>query len=202
MPISINGTGSITGLSAGGLPDNSIVTADIADSAVTTGKLAQPITLATAQNSTSGTAIDFTGIPSWVKRITVMLNGVSTNGTSIVVARLGTASGIVSTSYYGSAGGCLNGVSPLVVSLANGNGLYLAPDGSASYGRHGQINILKITGNSWSMAFNGSDDGSLRSFWGSVSHSDLGGTLDRLRITTVNGTDTFDAGSINIMYEG
>ena len=188
--LTVNASGAITGATISGATINS--------STLNGGS----ITLGTAQNSTSGTAIDFTGIPSWAKRVTVMLNGVSTNGTSIVVARLGTASGIVSTSYYGSAGGCLNGASPLVVSLANSNGLYLAPDGSSSYGRHGQINILKITGNSWSMAFNGSDDGSLRSFWGSVSHSDLGGTLDRLRITTVNGTDTFDAGSLNIMYEG
>jgi hypothetical protein len=30
----------------------------------------------------------------------------------------------------------------------------------------------------------------------------LAGTLDRIRITTVNGTDTFDAGQINILYEG
>jgi hypothetical protein len=29
----------------------------------------------------------------------------------------------------------------------------------------------------------------------------LSATLDRIRITTVNGTDTFDAGSINILYE-
>ena len=40
------------------------------------------ITAGTAVASTSGTSIDFTGIPSWVKRITVMFNGVSTNGTS------------------------------------------------------------------------------------------------------------------------
>jgi hypothetical protein len=39
MPISINGTGTITGISAGGLPDASIVTADIADNAVTYAKL-------------------------------------------------------------------------------------------------------------------------------------------------------------------
>jgi hypothetical protein len=30
----------------------------------------------------------------------------------------------------------------------------------------------------------------------------LSGTLDRIRLTTVNGSDTFDAGSINIIYEG
>ena len=173
-----------------------------ADGSITPAKLSQPFTSGTAQNSSGGTAIDFTGIPSWAKRITVMLNGVSTNGTSPVVARLGTSGGIVSTSYFGSAGGCLNGASPLVVSLANGDGLYIAPDGNASYGRHGQILISNITSNSWSMVFNGSDDGSLRSFWGCVSHSNLGGVLDRVQITTVGGANTFDAGSINIMYEG
>jgi hypothetical protein len=176
--LSVSSTGAITGATING-------------GAITSG---------TAQASTSGTAIDFTSIPSWAKRITVMLNGVSTNGTSPVVARLGTSGGIVSTSYFGSAGGCLNGASPLVVSTADG--LYISPDGSASYGRHGQILISNITSNSWSMTLNGSDDGSLRSFWGCVSHSNLGGVLDRVRITTVGGANTFDAGNINIMYEG
>lgn len=30
----------------------------------------------------------------------------------------------------------------------------------------------------------------------------LSATLDRVRLTTVNGTDTFDAGLVNIIYEG
>jgi len=29
----------------------------------------------------------------------------------------------------------------------------------------------------------------------------ISGVLDRIRLTTVNGTDTFDAGSVNILYE-
>ena len=53
MPISINGTGTITGISAGGLPDACVTAAEIAASAVTTAKLAQPLTLATAQATTS-----------------------------------------------------------------------------------------------------------------------------------------------------
>lgn len=198
MPLSLSGT---TGIVTGNIASDAVTTSLILNANVTPAKLSQPMTLATAQNAT-GTAIDFTGIPSWVKRITVMLNGVNTTGTSPVVARLGTSSGIVSTSYYGSSGGCLNGATPLVVNLANGSGLYISPDGNASYGRHGQILISNITSNSWSMAFNGSDDGSARVFWGCVSHTNLGGTLDRVRITTVGGTDTFDAGSVNIMYEG
>lgn len=39
MPMTLSGNGTITGLSAGGLPDSSIVTADIANAAVTAAKL-------------------------------------------------------------------------------------------------------------------------------------------------------------------
>jgi hypothetical protein len=39
MPITINGSGTVTGISAGGLPDDCITTADIAANAVTTAKL-------------------------------------------------------------------------------------------------------------------------------------------------------------------
>ena len=46
----------------------------------------------TAVASTSGTSIDFTGIPSWVKRITVMFNGVSTSGTSFKQIQIGSGS--------------------------------------------------------------------------------------------------------------
>jgi hypothetical protein len=63
----------------------------------------QRLVLSTAVASTSGTSIDFTGLPAWVKRITVSFQGVSTNGTSPVCALIGTSSGIVSTGY--SAGG-------------------------------------------------------------------------------------------------
>lgn len=41
MTVTINGSGTITGLSAGGLPDNSITTAEIADNAVTLAKMAR-----------------------------------------------------------------------------------------------------------------------------------------------------------------
>ena len=214
MALSLSGTtGIVTGniaalqVTTATIADDNVTTAKILNANVTPAKLSQPMTLGTAKTYnwnglTTNTSLEFTGIPSWAKRITVMFNGVSTNGASPVVARLGTSSGIVSTSYFGSAGGCLNGAPPLVVNLSNGSGLYITPDGSASYGRHGQILISNIHSNSWSMAFNGSDDGSARVFWGCVSHTNLGGTLDRVRITTVNGTDTFDAGSVNIMYEG
>lgn len=80
------------------LASSSVTTIKIADANVTPAKLSQPLTQGTSQASTSGTAIDFTGIPSWVKRITVMFSGVSTNGTSVPQIQVG--AGSVTTSGY------------------------------------------------------------------------------------------------------
>jgi hypothetical protein len=203
MPISINGTGTITGISAGGLPDLSITTADIADSAITTAKLARPMTLATAQSTTSGTAIDFTGIPSWAKRITVMLQGVSTNGTSGLTLRVGTSGGFVTGagSYLGASDAQVSGVSPN--NFSTGFNLEDVSE-SASRVRHAICTLLNISGNNWMYSvLGGASDTTVVSLGcGSISAASLGGVLDRVRITSIVGTDTFDAGSVNIMYEG
>ena len=65
-----------------------------------TGAVYNGLQSSTAQATTSGTSITFTGIPSWVKRITVMFNGVSTSGTSPVQIQLG--AGSVTTTGYSS----------------------------------------------------------------------------------------------------
>ena len=155
--------------------------------------------LATAQNSTSGTNIDFTGIPSWVKRVTVMFSGVSTNGTSAPRVQIGAGS-IDTSGYLGSA----THIGTAVTAGTFSSGFdFLDGSGAqaATYIRHGSLVFSLIASNVW--AANGmlglSDTGRLYLLAGSKS---LSGTLDRVRITTVNGTDTFDAGSINIMYEG
>ena len=189
MPISINGTGTITGISAGGLPDDCITTAEIAGSAVTTAKLAQPVTLATGQNAT-GTSIDFTGIPSWVKRITVMLNGVSTNGTNAIIVRIGAGSFV--TTGYVSTSSDAGGADNTTVGFLTTRSI------SASRIYTGALVISKITGNTWiSHGIVGSDT-SVYANSGSLA---LSGVLDRLSVTTTAGTNTFDAGEINISYE-
>jgi hypothetical protein len=155
------------------------------------------LTSGTSQASTSGTSIDFTSIPSWVKRITVMFQGVSTNGTSVVLIRIG--SGSVSTSGYLGAGfAALSGNLPGIVNYTNGFGV--GTDSAATYVRHGSATLTLITGNTWvcNGAFFQSDVARVQNTGGSIA---LGGTLDRVSITTVNGTDTFDAGTINILYE-
>jgi hypothetical protein len=159
------------------------------------------MTLATAQNTTSGTAIDFTGIPSWVKRVTVMFNGVSTSGTSNLRLRLGTSGGLQATGYAGStsfAGG--GGAGGAFYSV----GFDSLSEGTVALERHGALVLLNISGNTWTVCGSyGSTSATttavIWTFCGSVT---LSGTLDRIRLTTVNGTDTFDAGNVNIMYEG
>ena len=151
----------------------------------------------TAVASTSGTSIDFTGIPSWVKRVTVMLNGVSTSGSSKLRVQLG--SGSVETSGY------LGGSSAIASASANSAGSFSAgfdlnDTQSAAGLRRGSFTFLLFGSNLWVLSGNISvhDVGYTSLINGTKTTS---GTLDRVRITTVNGTDTFDAGSINILYE-
>lgn len=151
------------------------------------------LTSATAQTAT-GTAVDFTGIPSWAKRITVMLSGVSTNGTSLCVIRLG--SGSISSTGYQSTGWTANTTnttitSGLLVSGSNAN--------SYTYTTIATLCLVNSSTNLWAMS--GCGGGDFNGAFVSGGDKVLSGVLDRLRITTVNGTDTFDAGTINIMFE-
>lgn len=197
MAVTINGSGTVTGISAGGLPDGCVVTADVADGAITQQKRSEQLTLATAQDSTSGTSIDFTGIPSWVKRVTIMFNGVSTNGTSPIQVQLGDSGGIETSGYVGGN---------WTITGANACNLATFSTGFAPIGndttetRHGILNLFNSSSNNWlanGMFYNaGTED-----IGGVAGEKATSSTLDRIRITTVNGTDTFDAGSINIMYE-
>jgi hypothetical protein len=152
------------------------------------------ITLGTAQASTSGTSIDFTGIPSWAKRITVMLNAVSTNGTSLPLIQLGTSSGVTASGYTSFADNSYG------AGASQTTGFGIERIGAAAYSRIGIAVIANISGNNWVFSYNGVQVGTaIASGAGAVS---LAAVLDRVRVTTVNGTDTFDAGTINIMYEG
>lgn len=155
------------------------------------------ITSGTAQASTSGTSIDFTSIPSWVKRITVMLNGVSLSGTADVLVQLG--SGSVTTSGYVVTWGYLftassAGVNSSTTSIARAASI------NASTAFTGVVTVTLLSGNTWcSSATLGSNTDKIITYSsGSIA---LGGSLDRVRVTSSNGTDTFDAGSINILYE-
>lgn len=154
--------------------------------------------LETVKNSTSGTNIDFTGIPSWVKRVTVAFNGVSTNGTSPPLIRLGTSSGF-STSDYSSHSSSI--VSPNSVAAASElTGINIGHALTAS-SRTGLFTLVLITGNTWVHSGLISDANG-PAIVHTAGRNSLTGALTQLRITTLNGTDSFDGGAINILYEG
>lgn len=162
--------------------------------AVPTGTL-YPIVRGTAVASTSGTSIDFTSIPSWVRRITVMMNGVSTNGTSNILIQLGTGAGpTFTTSGYVSS-------SAAIASASAGQGSstvgFAIAHSSAAQTKSGAVQIVNITGNDW-CAFGATSDTTQANFVsGAVS---LGAVLTAVRITSVT-PNTFDAGTINILWE-
>ena len=156
----------------------------------------QRITSGTAVASTSGTSIDFTGIPAWCKKITVMFNVVSTNGASDYLVQIGSGSPTTS-GYAGSSSVITTGVGTR--NFTTGFGIYNNIAAGTIFS--GAMTIMTMGSNLWvsSGAFGMSGSIGTMPTGGSVT---LGGTLDRVRITTVNGTDAYDAGSVNIMYEG
>jgi hypothetical protein len=155
------------------------------------------ITSGTAQASTSGTSITFTGIPATAKKITVILNAVSTDGSGDVVLQVG--AGSIQTSGYTGAAWGMAGTS----ANANVNWSTYATtnDGNtAASVRNGTIELAYLGSNIWSIviSYGYSNTNRIGGGFGTVT---LSGTLDRVRITTSNGTDNFDAGSINILYQ-
>ena len=159
-----------------------------------TGTLA-PLVSGTAVASTSGTSIDFTSIPSWVKRITVMFADVSTNGTSSYLVQLGDSGGIETTGYVSTGTGGTGAAGGTTSSTAG----YIVRALSASSVTSGQMVITLLGSNQWCSSHVLTFDSTAMQLGG--GSKTLSDTLTQIRITTVNGTDTFDAGSINILYE-
>jgi hypothetical protein len=177
------------------LASNAVETAKINNAAVTPEKLSQPLTLATSVATTSGTSIDFTGIPSWVKKIAVLLNDVSGSGTSSFRLQLGDAGGFEDTGYVSYAT-----TAAATVSTSSAGSGFQVGGGTSARGYQGVLQLFLLGANTW-VAHGVFNDGSTNNVFVSGSKA-LSATLNSIRLTTVNGTDTFDAGSVNIVYEG
>lgn len=163
--------------------------------------LPQKLTSGTAVATTSGTAIDFTSIPSWVKRITIMFLGVSTTGSSIPLVQIGTFLGIQSSGYSGSTTSVASSTAKSA-NLSNGFAFSTSTDWMAGYALNGKIELtlLDSSDNTWACSgVIGYTGIAYCQLMGGVKS--LSANLDRIRLTTVGGTDTFDVGRINILYE-
>jgi hypothetical protein len=122
-----------------------------------------------------------------------MLNGVSTNGTSNLLVQIGDSGGIENTGYVSTAFDRSDETQGTA-------GFILTSGNAAAIASSGLFACCLVGSNTWvgSSTLSRSDVGG----WAAAGTKTLSGTLDRITLTTVNGTDTFDAGSVNIMYEG
>ena len=168
-----------------------VTSSNIADGTIQPADMAQPFTRGTAVASTSGTAIDFTSIPSWVKRITVVCQGVSLSATAYLLLQIGTSSAIENTGYTSTS-------SNFVGNISSTAGFASAAGGSAAYLMDVVYTLFNVTGNIWVATHTG-QEGATYLLLGTGSKT-LAGVLNKVRLTS-NSTDTFDAGTINILYE-
>ncbi len=148
------------------------------------------------EKNASGTSVDFTGIPSWAKRITLILNEVSSNSSSDMLFRIGPSSGFVLTGYSSYCNSFNSNPSGTTTTAG-----FLINESTASNSTvFGSFHLIKISGNTWITSGGISDigDPAQSVFGGGIT---LTGNLERVRFTTVNGTSLFDNGTINIAYE-
>jgi hypothetical protein len=198
MAITISGSTGVT-YPNGGVDNTTGAGVGTTDTQTLTNKTIQggAITSGTAVATTSGTSVDYTSIPSWVKRITVMLNSVSLSGSANSLIQIG--AGSIVTSGYASASNYSSGAGGAAISATNGFCISNASNAAEGTTGIATLCLLNSSTNIWVMSFTGKLTST-----NNVTASGLltlSGTLDRIRFTTTNGTDTFDLGSINILYE-
>lgn len=191
--ITIDASQNVTFANAISVAGNTTITGTLA----VTGGVSGSITSGTAV-SASGTSVNFTGIPSGVKRITVMFQTISLSGSSIPMVQIGAGTTPETTGYLGSVSSITSGVA--TESSTTGCKVFTTGSGAAATTISGAMTITLLTGSSWIVTGTSARTDAAQSSVLAYSKT-ITGTLGVVRVTTVNGTDTFDTGTINIFYE-
>lgn len=155
---------------------------------------ADNITYSTAQSTTSGTAVDFTDVPSGVKKITLMFDQVSTSAADRIVVLLSTGGVLKQTGYDSASMRIQDGTAPGAFTSTT-YFTAIASDNTIREWKAMYV-LTNISGNKWLFSGTGSDDTRAVVSNGVV---DLGGAIDNIRIAT--DTNVFDGGQVNVMYE-
>lgn len=191
MPIVLDGTAGISGAPVTGTTGT--FSGDVTANGLATEL--RPLVRSTEQATTSGTAFDFTGIPAWVKRITIIFAGVSLSSTGNLLVQLGDAGGFETTGYVstgmsttGGAGGFVTATDGFIARMTATGVVY-----------SGHMTLTVSSGNKWVQSHTLADTG-IGSAGAGGGNKTLSDVLTQVRVTRT-GTDTFDAGSVNIMWE-
>jgi hypothetical protein len=160
----------------------------------------QRIVQDTTQATISGTSKDFTGIPAWAKKITVMFAGVSLSASANILVQLGISSGPEASGYSSNSSYLTSGSTAAPVTSTAGFVINNIATATQLMSGHLVLTLLNSSTYLWvaSGTFIGTGTYNQTAITGGIKT--LAGTLDRVRITSTS-TDTFDAGSINILYE-
>lgn len=194
MTVQINGTSGITTSSVGVTNTTTTDTLVVTSSATLGGENLQRIQKFTSVASAGQTSLEFLTIPSWAKKITIMLAAVSTNGSTNPSVQLGSSS--YTTSGYAGSQSILN----TSASTGNFSTGFSIGGGAAGNTRSGVLTLAMLKANTWVISGTvGFSDGTNVSILG--GNITIGGPLDRLRVYA-GGTDTFDNGEVNIIVEG
>lgn len=154
------------------------------------------IVLQTAVAAASQTSIDFTGVPSWANRITITPAGLSTNGTSVIIVQIGDSGGIETTAYVSTS--VNTSVTALGHTSATAGFILTAPTAATDIASGGMV-LNRVSGNLWTAS--STVKRNTTDMCIAAGDKTLSDVLDRVRITTVGGVNTFDAGSVNIAWE-
>ena len=214
MAITINGSGTITGLTAGGLPDGSVTNADL-EYAGTAGQVltsqgsgsapqwttvsASNLTRLTAVATTSGSSVDFTSLPSGIRKLYVVMNGVKSSSTGTFMVQLGDSGGLETSGYI--SGSRLHYASGASVYHERTDSFVIFNDATEFY-INTIVEIVNISGNRW-VSTHTTFHSDRSAYPGSTGHGagrkELSAELTQLRITLSTGT--FTSGLVNVLYE-
>ena len=147
------------------------------------------------------TSADFTNIPTWARRITIMFDGVSLSGSDQILVQLGDSGGLETTGYI--SGGAVTRDANTTNAGSSTSGFIIYHGAATTNFFYGTIRIESLTGNAWVASVSGTAGASGGAAANGISgggSKTLSATLDRVSVTRT-GTNTFDAGTVNIMWE-
>lgn len=147
-----------------------------------------------AVTSITGTQTTITGIPSWARRVTLLFDGVSSSGSDNYLIQLGTSGGIVTSGYRSN-------ISVTASTSSTTVGFFVAGNLGSASTISGMVTIATSGSNVWVESGQLSNDATGTYMSSTIGRVSLGGVLDRIRITTINAFDTYDGGTVTLMYE-